>query len=613
MKLNISQSNPLMQSIIRNPLFTISLIDPDLRYVWINNPFLQLSLNSIIGKRDDELGIKGGTKRLMKFKRNIIATRKEYHDQFGFKVKSEMVYYEIFGQPVFNERGEISGLTTIAIDITRQKKTETGLRQREGQHKILCNLVSDYIYSAKVYFNGKFETEWITGALERITGYSLREIQKLERGFGSIVNTEDLEEFVNIDIPKLINKQSVFAEYRINHKNGNTRWVRDSHKSFQINNKGKYVRILGTVKDITQYKESEENILKTRNLFEATFNSLNEAVFIIDPKTRVIISANKSVEKIFGYSNDEVIGKNTELLHVDRKHYENFGGELFPKLNSEGIFQEDNLFMKRKDGKVFPTMHTVSEVINKEGLRTYVVSVVQDISFRKTAEEKIRQSENQLRALASQLMEGHEQERKFIARELHDEVGQSLSAMRFNLSLLEKELSSNINTELKFRIAETNKILETVLSQVHAMSMNLHPSILDDLGLLPAIKEYINQFMKRTKLNVVFQSNLDKRQNPEIEINLYRVLQETLTNITKHSQAKNVRIYLNLEQSTVKLIIQDDGKGFNRKDVLNIKKTNRGMGLRSMQERITYLGGDMDIISSPGKGTKIDINIPMAG
>ena len=248
MKLNISQRDPLIQSIIRNPLITFSMVDPELRYVWINNSFLQLSLNSIIGKRDDELAIKTGTKRLMKFKRDIIATGKKGHAQFVFKVKSDLFYYEIFGQPVFNKKGEISGLTTIAIDITHQKKTEKDLLNREEQHNLLCNLVSDYIYSAKVYFNGKVETEWITGALERITGYSLKEIQKLEGGFGSIVNTEDLEDFINIYLPKLINNQAVFSEYRIIHKNGNTRWVRDSHKSLQINNKGKICQDSGICK-----------------------------------------------------------------------------------------------------------------------------------------------------------------------------------------------------------------------------------------------------------------------------------------------------------------------------------------------------------------------------
>lgn len=116
------------------------------------------------------------------------------------------------------------------------------------------------------------------------------------------------------------------------------------------------------IRDITIHKESEEKILNAKNLLEATFNSLTEAVFIIDPKTRVILSANKSVEKLFGFSIEELIGENTEILHIDKKHYEDFGKKSLIKLNSEGIFQDDNFFMKRKNGEVFPTMHTVSEV-----------------------------------------------------------------------------------------------------------------------------------------------------------------------------------------------------------------------------------------------------------
>ena len=369
LKLNLSQSKELVQSVIRNPHLIIALIDLDLRYVWINNPLHQLTLNSIIGKRDDELGIISGFKHLIRFKSNIIKTGKENQEQIGFKVISDMVYFEIFGQPIFNEKGEISGLTTVSLDITKQKKTEIYRRKSEQQHQILCDLVSDYIYSAKVYFNGKIETEWVVGAFETITGYSFKEIQKLEGGFGSIIIKEELGNFHSNIIPKLIDNKPFSSEHRLIHKTGNIKWVRDYYKSIKINHREHYFRILGCVKDITTHKEAEEKLLNTKNLLEATFNSLNEAVFIIDPKTRIILSANKSVEKIFGYSVEELIGKNTEFLHVDKKHYEDFGKKSLIKLNSEGIFQDDNFFMKRKNGEVFPTMHTVSEVINKEGIR----------------------------------------------------------------------------------------------------------------------------------------------------------------------------------------------------------------------------------------------------
>jgi two-component system sensor histidine kinase UhpB len=215
------------------------------------------------------------------------------------------------------------------------------------------------------------------------------------------------------------------------------------------------------------------------------------------------------------------------------------------------------------------------------------------------------------RVRASQIIKAQEQERKRIARELHDETSQVLTSLLISLAVLEESTASQ---EGRDRIAETRRLAHQTLRAVRNLSIDLRPSALDDLGLLPALRWYVKEYQQKTSLEVEFHATGFKdreRLSPEMETALYRIVQESLTNIAKHAQAHKVTITLHEETDFVDATIADDGRGFRIEEIRNTADQDRGLGLVGMQERALLLDGTVDIDSKPGQGTLVQVHIPL--
>ncbi|HKI88168.1 MAG TPA: sensor histidine kinase, partial [Draconibacterium sp.] len=235
------------------------------------------------------------------------------------------------------------------------------------------------------------------------------------------------------------------------------------------------------------------------------------------------------------------------------------------------------------------------------------------ISDRKKAEEKQQKYKDELKLLSTELINTQENEKKMLAQELHDEIGQLLTAMKINLSSVKNKLPKNYNLKTKQQVDETDKILDNIISQVHELSLNLRPELLDVLGLSATLQAYCKQFSERIDINVIFKPNDTKINLPkEYEINIFRIVQEALTNVARHSGAKNVRIDFNVDKNGwLKLAIEDDGRGFNTENYNNPEEKTVGIGLLGMRERVNLMKGKMKITSLKGEGTTINIQIPL--
>jgi two-component system sensor histidine kinase UhpB len=214
---------------------------------------------------------------------------------------------------------------------------------------------------------------------------------------------------------------------------------------------------------------------------------------------------------------------------------------------------------------------------------------------------------NRLRT--SQIINAQEQERKRVARELHDETSQVLTSLLISLAVLEESVTT---PEAQARIAETRMLAHQTLRAIRSLSIDLRPSALDDLGLLPALRWYIKEYQQKFSIQVEFQaSGFRERLPAEMETALYRIVQEALTNVAKYAHAHIIHVTLQEEGDKVSAIITDDGHGFDMEKLQKMSGQERGLGLVGMYERAHLLDGTLTIQSSPGHGTTVQVCIPL--
>ena len=224
----------------------------------------------------------------------------------------------------------------------------------------------------------------------------------------------------------------------------------------------------------------------------------------------------------------------------------------------------------------------------------------------------VGQQREQLRTLTRKLTDVQETERKQLARELHDELGQMLTAVGMNLAYIEKELSIDLTTPVGQRFQETGQLVDETLDQIRELSLNLRPPMLDDLGLVPTVRWYTQRYAERTAAKLVLDlTEFEQRLDTDIETALYRVLQEALTNIARHGQATLVHLRLQRTPSEVVAYVEDDGVGFDVARIMDNENYQAGAGLLGMRERVTLLGGTLTIASEPGAGTQLYLSIPI--
>lgn len=244
--------------------------------------------------------------------------------------------------------------------------------------------------------------------------------------------------------------------------------------------------------------------------------------------------------------------------------------------------------------------------INLKGDDEIKLLAVNFNQMAKALMEKMRQERKYL----SQIIETQENERRRISRELHDEIGQALTAIKFNLDMIEKDLPQNLPV-LKGRVGEAKSLSSQTLMAMRQLSMDLRPTMLDDLGLIPTLRWYIQNFSNRMNIHSHFEAiGFDEKLPPQIETAFYRIIQEALSNIAKHARADHIDISLEKRNGTLYVSVIDNGVGFDLERVLHPESPERGFGIVGMQERVSLLGGHIDIQSKIGFGTHIHIEVP---
>jgi two-component system sensor histidine kinase UhpB len=245
----------------------------------------------------------------------------------------------------------------------------------------------------------------------------------------------------------------------------------------------------------------------------------------------------------------------------------------------------------------------------EETLQRRAVALVQTNEDLRTEMAERKRAEEALHALSHQLLQAQEKERREIARELHDEIGQALTALKMNLDSVHTDM---VGSDSPARLTDSLGIVSRLLQQVRDLSLDLRPSMLDDLGLLAALRWYVDRQAQRTGFAAeIVAGLLEPRPSPAIETVCFRIAQEAVTNVARHAYAQRVRIELRYEPNGLLLCIRDDGLGFDVQAVQDKALSKGSMGLRGMQERVQLVGGQVETISAPGEGTEIRATFPL--
>jgi len=228
---------------------------------------------------------------------------------------------------------------------------------------------------------------------------------------------------------------------------------------------------------------------------------------------------------------------------------------------------------------------------------------------RKQTEAALRQTHERLQALSQRLMHVQEQERRHLARDLHDEIGQALTAVKMNLQTLQR---GNDAAHLAPSLSDSLNILDHIMQHVRDLSLDLRPSLLDDLGLVSAVRWYVSRQAERAGWNAqIFAEDSLSRLPSDMAVTCYRIVQEAVTNAMRHAQARHVSVTLHKDDRKLDITVRDDGVGFNVMQAHQRAAHGQSLGLLGMEERIRLLDGRLDVRSSPGEGTEIMASIPL--
>ena len=348
---------------------------------------------------------------------------------------------------------------------------------------------------------------------------------------------------------------------------------------------------------------TERSLRANRRLLEKTLHSLRSAVLVVHADTMAIEECNPATTQIFGYTREELIGQTTAALHVDEAMVEQFAGHLQSAVEEKGFLSDFEFKMRHKDGTVFPTEHSVMPIRDEVGRLVSWVCVIRDITEHKRVESELRQ-------LPWRIIEAQETERLRVAREMHDGVNQVIASVKMRLHKVQGR-AETLNPADREILARCDKLLVQALEENRRIAYNLRPSDLDELGLAAACRNFCKEIQARANVTVKCRiAPLGRHLSPAVELNLFRIVQEALTNVEKHARASTVRLELSFQGDSVVLRIRDDGRGFAPQRSRVRRGKWRGIGLTNMRERALSLGGTCEVKSTPRKGTIISVRIP---
>jgi PAS domain S-box-containing protein len=492
--------------------------------------------------------------------------------------------------------GEV--ISGMIMDITYRKQAEASIKNLRHQNELILNSAGEGI----IGLNLKGKHIFVNPSAAKMLGYEVDELIGRQCHTTWHHSKADGSPYPEEECPICETAKSGIIHYL----NKEVFWRKDG-SSFSVEYSSNPIfendKLTGTVvtfRDITVRKRMEEALRESEGKYRALIDKASDAIFLADTEGK-LLEANKKAEELTGYTREELLKMHFTQIHPEEEHERVLAAfeEGLPK----GFGSLNEVIVLRKDDKRV-LIDATGSLVEYDGKKV-VQAILRDITERKRTEERLRQYTERLKALSYRLLDVQEAERRYIARELHDEIGQVLTGLKFTLDTIHNLPAEDIRAGL----SKAQTLVSGLMDRVHNMSLDLRPSMLDDLGLLPALVWHFERYTAQTNVRVKFKhAGIEVRFKPEVETVAYRIVQEALTNVARHACVNEVTVLLMVQQDTLVIRIEDRGIGFDPDTVLSSKITT---GLSGMRERLTLLGGQLTIDSSPGNGTRLIAEIPL--
>ena len=474
--------------------------------------------------------------------------------------------------------------------------------------------IEDALSESEARFRSLFENSIVGIAVTSLEGKLLQVNQAFAQMYG-YKNAEDIsndlpnvnELFHNRDNRKEGQKLNMLhgfvdpQEYQVGKRDGTLFYVLVSARAI-FDKDGKFLYNQTTHLDLTERKKTEEKIreaaLYTRNLIEASIDPL--VTINADGK---IMDVNVSTEQITGIDRDKLIG--TDFADYFTKP--GFARTGYKIVFSKGVVKNYPLTIRHKSGREIDVLYNATIYKNEAGEVQGVFAAARDITERKKIEEELRASKELLEKLNAHLNEVREDEQSKIALNLHDDFGQRLTALNLDLAWLKRRIGVQ-STGVKNKLEEMSLMIQESIDSIREISSFLRPAILYELGLVPAFEWQLKKFEKQSGINFSFNFKPEKFSiDDQISLILFRILQESLTNIIRHSEATFIKIDLRMKTKKIELTIADNGKGIEEERI----NSPASMGITGIVERIRSVNGNISIKGIKDKGTVLKISIPL--
>lgn len=594
-KEELSKSEVLFSTIFEKSAFVSVLSSlPDGVLVAVNEAFERVfgfAREDALGKTTLALGInpdaEGRTRVLeeLKKKNSVRNLELRLHTKSGeekfFAVNVDVI-----------EIGERKYILNTMQEITERMRAEEALRESESKYRTIIESASDGIFISDA--RGNFTEANMQGYI--MLGYTREEILRLN--IADVVMSEQAAR-VEPELFRLKAGAVVRSDWQVRRKDGT---VFPGEASATVLSDG---QVLGILRDITERILSEQMLRVSEERYRNIVENLNQAYYEAD-RWSVFTYCNPGIVLISGYSENELLGLASFRL-VAEEDRARVMAAYKQWLEEKRTDMEIEFRVSTKTGRKFWVEQSTHFEFDVNGRFVKGTNILRDIDERKRAEKELRVAGLRLKKLSQRLMHAQEAERRAIAINLHDNVGQLLTAAKLTI---QAALNTSDIRQMTTKFGDTYDLIEQVMNAVRNVSLDLHPSILDDLGLIPAMRWYLDRQTRGQSIAAhVTNESFVTRLPAEAEVACFRIFQEACTNILRHAHARNIWADLAMADDTVTMTIRDDGSGFPVLRAWEDVLRGKSLGLLSMQERANDIGATFDLISSDG-GTTVTVCIP---